>query len=115
MNFINLLRQKPIVVIDYCGNLADGFSVYDEIPCLGLTLCYGFVYSDRALTLTINQGVNDKAGALAYRDPQVFAISAGVARTLEIPIVGKFLRATLANASGGVAALETLFQARGFG
>jgi len=113
MNFFNLLRQKPIILLDYGGNIANGGNISDEIACIGLTLCYGIVYSSQSVILTIQQGVFDNP--ITYRDTETFIISAGVARKLEVPIVGKFIKATITNSSGVLALVESLFQCRGFG
>lgn len=113
MRLFKLLRQVPVVLLDFSGDIADGGSESEETACIGLSLVTVLIYSSRAVTLTIEQGCNDRGGSKSYRDTETIAVAAGTCEKRQIDIAGKFVKATVANASGNTAAVECFVTCRG--
>ena len=113
LKYLTILRQHPVVVFDYQANLNNGASANGAIPCEGYSMLYGMIYSDQAVTFTVEQGVKENAGTANYRHTDTIAVAAATAETFEIPIVGKFVKCTVSNASGAVAAIECYARVRG--
>lgn len=104
--------QTSIVVLDYVDAIPDTQTRQGETPCVGHVWVYGMVYSDQAITLNIDQGVNDKGGVLVYRKTTTVAVAAGTAEDAKVPIIGKFVRVRLVNNSGFAANVEAFFAIR---
>ena len=105
--------QTPVVLMDYCGTIADGTSANTVgVPIIGLTMASGLIYSDRAVTLIMKQGVSEHTGAFVYRHTRNIAIPAGECRAIEFPVFGKYCSLEIANASGGLATVEVFFSIR---
>ncbi len=106
--------QDVITLIDYNSTINNGSSLQGEgIACIGYTKAYGLIYSDQNVTLTIEQGTNDKSGSLTYRYTNTIAVTATVASIIEVKIYGKFIRATISNSSGSTANVEVFIALRG--
>jgi len=104
--------QFPVTAIEYIDTLANNSSTSSELPCLGFTLLYGFIYSSQNISLKVETGVNDKSSSLVYRDTVSISVAAGTPEKIEIPIVAKFIKITIENTSGSDADIEALFQLR---
>ena len=93
----------------------NGVTVNKETPSVGYVYICGMVYSDRAVTLTIKQGVSDRTGSLVYRQTKSFAIGAGsTAIVNDEKIYGKFVQAEISNTSGLAANMEIFLGLRGY-
>jgi len=118
--------QEPVIVLDYIGNIANGAFIETQdveelnpllrgIPCVGMMQIYGSVFSTQNVTVDISQGVADTAGTLIYDVPPVnFAVLAGTGVPRIVPIVGKFVKVRVSNASGFVANVRTFFVVRAY-
>lgn len=106
--------QEPVVVLDHMAAMLPAAIFDGACPCVGHTLLYGMAYSDAAVTITISQGINDKAGTLQYRHHVVIAVAAGVAQVFQVPISGKFIRTRVQNTGPGLANVEVFTAIRSY-
>lgn len=108
------MLQEPIVIMDFINPMIPAAVQNAEAPCVGHVLLYGMAYSDAPVTVTISQGVNDRAGALLYRHNVVIAVAAGIAQVFQVPISGKFIRTRVENTGPGIANVEVFTLIRSF-
>ena len=81
------------------------------VPCVGLILAYGIVYSSLAdVTVVIEQGSNDTGGILNFRHTNSVIIPAGDATMFSAPIRGRFIRVNIVNSGIGSPSVETFVQ-----
>lgn len=81
--------------------LASGTKVFGPMPVLGLTHLKFLAYTaSESVTLLIEQGIEDRAAVLAYRDSVSYVIPAGSSLDDEIQVRGKYVRVTATNSSG---------------
>jgi hypothetical protein len=105
----NLNYQRSITLLHRKNETVAG-SIEDEAAIAGRTMIYGMIYSSANVVLDIDQGVNDSGGIKQYRYNQSFPIVAGVAKAIEVPVVGTFARARVT----GNADVEIYIAVRGF-
>lgn len=107
-----IIRQEPLVLLDYTDTLAASSSLVKEVPCVGLSFLCGLIYTSKAITLTISEGVSSPA--TNYRYTQTWTIAAGDTQAIECALHGKYIKATLTNASlTDDAAIEAFLSLRG--
>lgn len=106
--------QEVVTVFDFNGTVANGNTeTGEDIACIGHTMCFGMIHSDANVTLIVEQGVDDSAGGFIYDYLESIPVVAGICEKAEIPIVGKFIRTRVSNASGGIANIRSFFAIRG--
>lgn len=109
---IGIRKQEPLVLLDYTGNLAVSSSLTKAVPCVGLVFVSGLIYSSKAISLTISEGV--ASGVPTYRYSRAYSIVAGDTLPIEWPLHGKYIQVVLTNSSPtDVAAIESFLILRG--
>jgi hypothetical protein len=105
--------QEVVPIFDFNGQILNGASkIGKDIACIGHVMSYGMLYSDQNVTLIIEQGVDENAGAFVYDYIESIPVAAGTSEEVEVPIVGKFVRVRVTNASGAVANVRGFFAIR---
>lgn len=90
---VNVASQRFTLV-------AEGTKVFGPMPVLGLTHLKFLAYAeDEDMTILLEQGIDDRAATLLYRDSVTYNIPSGNSFDDEVKINGKFIRITVTNDS----------------
>ena len=101
---MNYTRTKT--AFSYQGSIADGASEQEEFVALGNFLITGLIDSSQDLSLTIEEGIDQKTKT--YIKKTTIEIQANAVKTIEHAIFGSYCKVSLSNASGSAADVKSL-------